>query len=198
MNDVWMELAAWVEAVGTIAAVVGAAWIAARESRWARLREEAVRAEASERERRSRDATKTAALNLAILAATQIHDLHLLLRDEVRRGRVTRVSPSRTLVSSERLLTTFPIQSLPEAEAMVAFSRFPGALATAAEIYANLESEVRAAPEVERSQVFATYAKQMARLDRASQKRLVEFRRALGFEAAAAVEPATDDAKAGA
>ena len=34
------QVAAWVEAIGAIAAVVGAAWVSARESRATRRREE--------------------------------------------------------------------------------------------------------------------------------------------------------------
>ncbi|HXQ12276.1 MAG TPA: hypothetical protein VN805_14870 [Caulobacteraceae bacterium] len=133
LADVWYDASAWVQAIGTIAAVVGAAWVAAGESRAARLREEADRQAAAEREAKALAASRTAAMNLAILAVTQIHDLHALLKDEARRSRVQRVSPSRTLETNERLLTAFPIQSLNDADAMVAFAFFPGALATAAE-----------------------------------------------------------------
>lgn len=170
MDDVWYDAAAWVQAVGTIAAVVGAAWVAAGESRSARRREE-----------QSVAAAHTAALNLALLAASQIHDLHSLLRDEARRGRVARVSPSRTLATTERLLTGFPIQSLNDAQVMIAFSYFPGALATAAEIYGNLESAVRAAPEAEHGDLFSEYAKQMVRLDTAVKGHIGQLRQALGL-----------------
>ena len=64
-------------------------------------------------------ATRTAALNLAILATTQIHDLHIFLLDDAWRGRVTRVSASRMLLGTARMLTGFPIQSLADAPAMV-------------------------------------------------------------------------------
>jgi hypothetical protein len=73
------------------------------------------------------------------------------LVDEAWRGRVTRVSASRALLATERMLTSFPIQSLGDAPAMLEFSRFPASLATAAEIYENLESAVRAAPEPDRA-----------------------------------------------
>lgn len=134
------QAAAWVEAIGTIVALLGAAWVAAGESRATRQREERGRLEGLQREARQVLATKTAALNLAILAATQIHDLHVRLRDEAWQGRVARVSASRALLATERMLTTFPIQSLGDAPAMVAFSEFPTSLATAAEVYANLEA----------------------------------------------------------
>jgi len=182
-ESVWSEAAAWVQAVGTIAAVAGAAWVAARDSRASRRREEWARQELERREARSAIAAKTAALNLAILAATQIHDLHVLSRDEARRGRVERVSPSRTLPATERLLTAFPIQSLGDAPAMVAFSYFPGALATAAEIYANLESAIRAANDTEHSAIFTEYANQMARLDEVVKGRLRELEKALDLKA---------------
>ncbi len=181
MNDFSTDTAAWVEAIGAIAAVVGAAWIAAGESRATRRREERNRLDALQRDRQTLVASKTAALNLAILAATQIHDLHALLRDETHRGRVARVSPSRTLVTTERLLIAFPIQSLGDAAAMVAFSYFPGALATAAEICANLEKAVRAAEDGERAGIFADYAKQIDQLDKAVRRRLDALSEALAL-----------------
>ncbi len=74
--------------------------MAASESRATRRREE--RAEAAIlKEVRGVLATKTAAFNLAILASTQIHDLHVLLVDEAWRGRFTRVSVS--LCASSRV-----------------------------------------------------------------------------------------------
>ena len=75
-------IAAWVEAVGAIAAVIGSGWVAASESRATRRREERVEAQAAGKEERAALATRTAALNLAILAATQIHDLYVLLENE--------------------------------------------------------------------------------------------------------------------
>jgi hypothetical protein len=168
----WSEAAAWVEAIGAIAAVVGSGWVAARDSRAARGREERAEAAAIRKEERGVLATKTAALNLAILASTQIHSLHDLLLDEAWRGRVTRVSASRALLATERMLTSFPIQSLTDATAMVEFSRFPASLATAAEIYANLESAVRAAKAPDRGPIFDASNEQMARLDKATRKQL--------------------------
>ena len=181
MESIWSETAAWVEAVGAIAAVVGAGWVAAGESRAARRREERSRNDAERKEARSLLANQTAALNLSILAATQIHDLHILLRDEAWRGRVARVSPSRTLLSTERMLTAFPIQSLADAPAMVEFSRFPAALATAAEVYANLETAVRAAADADRGAIFVEYTAQMARIDARAQLGLQDLRTTLGF-----------------
>ena len=178
-ETIWSETAAWVEAIGTICAVVGAAWVAAGETRATRLREERARADAQSREDRSVMATKTAAMNLAILASTQIHDLHILLRDEAWRGRVTRVSASRTLLATEHMLTAFPIQSLADAPAMVEFSRFPAALATASEIYSNLETAVRAAKVADRAAIFVEYAQQMERLDGSSTAQMADLRKAL-------------------
>jgi hypothetical protein len=152
-DSIWSETAAWVEAIGVIAAVIGAGWVAASESRATRRREERTEATALRKEERTELATKTAALNLAILAATQINDLHVQLKDEAWRGRVTRVSESRALLATERMLTAFPIQSLDDAPAMVDFSRFPASLATAAEVYANLETAVRAAADAERGAI---------------------------------------------
>lgn len=181
-ESIWTETAAWVEAIGAIAAVVGSGWVAARDSRAARGREERAEAAAILREARGVLATKTAALNLAILASTQIHDLHALLADEAWRGRLTRVSASRTLLATERMVTAFPIQSLGEARAMVEFSRFPASLATAAEIYANLETAVRAAAPADRAAIFAASDQQMARLDKATSQQLGALAKALGLD----------------
>ncbi len=180
-DTVWTEAAAWVEAVGTICAVIGAAWVAASESRASRGREDRAREEARLKDERSILATKTAALNLAILATTQIHELHISLRDEAWRGRIRRVSASLTLLATERMLTAFPIQSLADAQAMVEFSRFPSALATAAEVYANLETAVRAADEAARGAIFVEYTRQMERIDAMAKKALKDLRVALGF-----------------
>jgi hypothetical protein len=177
--SIWWEIAAWVEAVGAISAVVGASWVSARESRAAVAREARARLEADRREERAFLATRTAALNLAILAATQIHDLHVQLDDDAWRGRLTRVSPSHTLLSTERMLTAFPIQSLQDSNAMVEFSRFPAALDTAAEIYANLERLIRAAREVDRAAIFTEYTAQMQRVDAQARLRLDSLRIAL-------------------
>ena len=184
------DAAAWVQAIGAIAAIVGAAWVAAAESRASRRREEHAAGEAEKREERSALAAKTAALNLAILAATQIHDLHVLLRDEARRGRVARVSPSRTLIATESLLIAFPIQTLNDATPMVAFAYFPGALATAAEIYANLETSIRAAKDDKHPEIFGAFAEQMAQLDAAAKRRLHELKTALGLDADGAIPQA--------
>lgn len=184
MNDIWSDAASWVQAIGTIAALIGAAWVAAGDGRAARAREELNRQEAAAREERALLASKTAAQNLAILAATQIHQLHLLAKDETRRSRIVRVSPSRAVASTERMLTAFPIEILCDADAMVAFSFFPGALTMAGEIYANLEAAVRAASDGHRADVFPDYVKQISRLDRAAQSRLAALSRALDLEAA--------------
>src|ERR1700679_4306972 len=128
-DSIWSETAAGVEAIGAIAAVIGAGWVAASDSRATRRREERAEAAAVQKEERIALATRTAALNLAILASTQIRDLHVQLKDEAWRGRVTRVSASRALLATERMLTAFPLQSLGNAPAMVEFSRFPASLA---------------------------------------------------------------------
>jgi hypothetical protein len=182
-GSIWSETAAWVEAIGAIAAVIGSGWVAASESRATRRREERAAAAAILKEERSILSTKTAALNLAILASTQIHDLHVRLVDEAWRGRVKRVSASRALLATERMLTAFPIQSLSDAPAMVEFSRFPASLATAAEIYANLETAVRAANDSERGALFDASNQQMARLDSSAQLQLTALRLALSLNA---------------
>jgi hypothetical protein len=188
MLDVWNDTAAWVQAVGTVAAVLGAAWVAQGESRKSRQREEQAREEALEREQRAQRATRIAALNLAILAATQIRELHALLRDETRRGRLARVSPSLALGANERQLIAFPIQSLNDADAMVAFAYFPGALAMASEVYANLEDAVRSAANDEaRAQIFAEYDHLVANLDRSAHQHLAALKQALGEAGAKAV-----------
>jgi hypothetical protein len=181
-DSIWSETAAWVEAIGAIAAVIGAGWVAASDSRAARRREERAEATAVQKEERIALATRTAALNLAILASTQISDLHVQLKDEAWRGRVTRVSASRALLATERMLTAFPIQSLGDAPAMVEFSRFPASLATAAEVYANLETAVRAAAETDRGAIFDQYNKQMERLDDSTKRHLKALRKSLNLE----------------
>jgi hypothetical protein len=180
----WSAVAAWVEAIGAIAAVVGSGWVAARDSRAARGREERAEAAAVRKEAHGLLATRTAALNLAILATTQIHDLHILLADDAWRGRVTRVSASRGLLVTERMLTAFPIQSLTDAKAMVEFSRFPASLAAAAEIYTNLETAVRAAAEADRGAIFTASDQQMARLDATAGRQLAALAKALGLDVA--------------
>jgi len=181
-DSIWTETAAWVEAIGAIAAVIGAGWVAARDSRAARGREERAEATALRKEERIALATRTAALNLAIMASTQINDLHIQLKNSEWRGRVTRVSASRALLATERMLTSFPIQSLGDAPAMVAFSHFPASLATAAEVYVNLETAVRAAPESDRGAIFDQYNKQMERLDDSTKRQLKALRLALDLE----------------
>ena len=86
------------------------------------------------------------------------------------------------------MLIAFPIQSLTEVTAMVAFSRFPASLATAAEIYANLETVVRAAPDADRAAMFDAGNAQMERLDQATSRQLTIFAKALGLDLA----PLTD------
>lgn len=175
----WSEAAAWVQAFGTIAAVVGAAWVAARDGQAARRREEAMRAETLRREAAGLREVRAAARNLAVLASAQIHDLHHLIRDEARRGRLVRVSASRGLVGSERLLTSFAVQKLDDAAAMFAFARFPALLAAAEEVCANLESALRAAPADQHPALYAEYADQMAQLDTVARQRLRELEQSL-------------------
>ena len=183
LQSFWIVTAAWVEAVGAIAAVIGAGWVAASESRATRGRESRAEASVLRREARLELATRTAALNLAILAATQIHDVHVRLKDESWRGFVTRISASRALLATEHMLTSFPIQSLGDASAMVEFSRFPASLAIAAEIYVNLETAVRAASESDRAALFEASNKQMERLDVAAKRQLTALRKSLRLEA---------------
>ena len=181
-ESVSSQIAAWVEAVGAIAAVIGAGWVATRDSRAMRLREERSEAAALRKEERTVLATKTAALNLAILASTQITDLHVQLNNEAWRGRVTRVSASRALLTTERMLTAFPLQSLGNAPAMVEFSRFPASLAIASEVYANLEKAVRAADEADRGEIFDQYNLQMERLDESTKRQLDALRKLLNLD----------------
>lgn len=188
-DSIWSETAAWVEAIGAIAAVIGSGWVAARDSRETRRREERAEAAALRKEAASDLATRNAALNLAILASTQIHDLHVRLQDEVWRGRVARVSASRGLLATQQMLIAFPIQSLGNAPAMVAFSRFPGSLATAAEVYANLEKAVRAVGEGERNAIFDEYNKQMERLDDMAKTQLSALRTSLNLDAPPDAKP---------
>lgn len=112
----------------------------------------------------------------------QVHGLQALLVDEAWRGRVARVSASRSLLATERMLTGFPLQSLGEARAMVEFARFPASLATAAEIYANLETAVRATKIGDRGTIFDASNEQMARLDKATNRQLAALAGLLGLD----------------
>jgi hypothetical protein len=181
-DSIWSETAAWVEAIGAIAAVIGAGWVAASDSRAARGREDRAAAAALRKEAASELATRHAALNLAILASTQLHDLYVRLKDEAWRGRMTRISASRGLLATQQMLIAFPIQSLGNAPAMVAFSRFPGSLATAAEVYANLEKAVRAAGESDRNAIFDEYNEHMQRIDDMAKTQLSALKTALELD----------------
>ena len=185
MSDVWYNTAAWVQAVGTIGAVLGTAWLAKRESRAAR-----------QREADARVAAKTGALNLAIVAHTQIRNLGQLLRDETRRGRLNHISPSRGFVASQAMLTGFPIQSLEDAAAMSAFSYFPTLLSMAAEVYGHLEEAVRAAEEDDPREIFAHYAEQLAMVESFADERLAALRLALNLPETAAVEAPAEPPRA--
>jgi len=168
VNDVWYNAAAWVQAVGTIAAVIGSAWLAAGASRDARRQA-----------REARIAAKTAALNLAILAHTHVGQLNQLLRDESRRGRLNHISPSRTFLTQQQMLTSFPIESLEDPDAMVAFSFFPGALSMAADLYGHLEEAVRAEEQDDPVEVFNHYAAQMETIEELLRERLEQLKTAL-------------------
>jgi hypothetical protein len=72
---------------------------------------------------------------------------------------------------------------------MVEFSRFPASLATAAEIYGNLESAVRAAAESDRAVIFDASNQQMARLDTSAQHQLTALRKALELQVVEARPP---------
>jgi hypothetical protein len=168
MTDAWYEAAAWVQAVGTIAAVAGSAWLAAGESRAVRRRD-----------REAQLAVETAALNLAIMAHTLVRNLHELLRDETRRGRLNHISPSRSFAANQQMMTGFPIHSLADPAAMIAFAYFPGSLSMAAEIYGHLEEAVRTAEEENPAEVFAHYANQLEMIERHLDERLAELKAAL-------------------
>jgi hypothetical protein len=183
-DSIWSETAAWVEAIGAIAAVIGSGWVAASDARATRRREERADAAVLCKQAASDLATRQAALNLAILASTQIHDLNVRLKDEVWRGRVARISASRELRATQQMLIAFPIQSLGNAPAMVAFSHFPGDLATVEEVYANLERAVRAVAEGERKAIFDQYTPMMERLDDAAMVQLGALRTSLDLDSA--------------
>jgi len=168
LNNFWYNAAAWVQAIGTIAAVIGSAWVANAGSRAARRSAE-----------EAKIAAKTAALNLAILAHTHVSQLLQLLRDEARRGRLNHISPSRTFLTQQQMLTGFPIQSLEDPDAMVAFAFFPGALSMAADLYAHLVEAVRAEEEDDPVEVFTHYAEQMAAIEELLRERLDELKAAL-------------------
>lgn len=168
MSNFWYSAAAWVQAIGTIAAVIGSAWFAARDSRAARRQAEEAKV-----------AAKTAALNLAILAYTHVRQMHELLRDEARRGRVNNISPSRTFLTHQQMLIGFPIESLENPHAMVAFAVFPGALSMAADLFGHLEDAVRAAQDEDPVEVFTHYAQQLAMIEELLRERLDELKAAL-------------------
>ena len=92
------------------------------------------------------------------------------------------VTSSSSIFTYERMLTAFPIQSLNDAPAMVEFSRFPASLAIASEVYANLETAVRAADEANRDKIFDQYNKQMERLDESTKHQLDVLRKSLNLE----------------
>ena len=177
MSNFWYNAAAWVQAIGTIAAVIGSAWFAARDSRAARRQAEDAKI-----------AAKTAALNLAILAYTHVRQLHQLLQDEARRGRLNHISPSRTFLAQQQMLTGFPIESLEDPDAMVAFSFFPGALSMAADLYAHLEEAVRAEADDDPVEVFVHYAEQLAVIEELLRERLEELKAALKLPDSASAE----------
>ena len=62
---------------------------------------------------------------------------------------------------------------------MVEFSRFPASLATAAEIYTNLETAVRATKTNDRAVIFDEYNKQMERLDDSVELQLSKLKKSL-------------------
>jgi len=177
LSNFWYNAAAWVQAIGTIAAVIGSAWFAARDSRAARRQAEDAKI-----------AAKTAALNLAILAYTHVRQLHQLLQDEARRGRLNHISPSRTFLAQQQMLTGFPIESLEDPDAMVAFSFFPGALSMAADLYAHLEEAVRAEADDDPVEVFVHYAEQLAVIEELLRERLEELKAALKLPDSASAE----------
>jgi hypothetical protein len=168
VNNFWYNAAAWVQAIGTIAAVIGSAWVANAGSRAARRNAE-----------EAKIASKTAALNLAILAHTHIRNLLELLRDEARRGRLNHISPSRSFISQQQMLIRFPIESLEDPDAMVAFAFFPSALLMAADLYTHLEEAVRAVEEENPAEIFDHYAEQMVGLEELLQQHLDELKAAL-------------------
>jgi hypothetical protein len=177
VSNFWYNAAAWVQAIGTIAAVMGTAWFSSRDARAARRRAEDARI-----------AAKTAALNLAILAHTHVCQLSLLLRDEARRGRLNYISPSRSFVSQQQMLVGFPIESLEDPDAMVAFAFFPSALLMAADLYTHLEEAVRAAEEENPAEIFEHYSAQMATLEELLQQHLDELKAALNLKDAVAAK----------
>jgi hypothetical protein len=179
LSDVWYNTAAWVQAIGTIGAVLGSAWLAKSESRAARQREAA-----------GRIAAKTGALNLAIMAHTQIRNLGQLLRDETRRGRLNHISPSRGLFANQNMLTSFPIQSLEDAAAMSAFAYFPSLLSMAAEVYGHLEEAVRAVEEDDPHEIFAHYGEQMGMIEAFADERLEALKLALNLPVTAVARAA--------
>lgn len=168
VNNLWYNAAAWVQAIGAIAAVIGAAWVSSRDTR-----------DAARRADEAKIAAKTAALNLAILAHTHVGQLNLLLRDEARRGRLNYISPSRSFVSQQQMLVGFPIESLEDPDAMVAFAFFPSALLMAADLYTHLEEAVRAVEEENPAEIFDHYSTQMAMLEELLQQHLDELKAAL-------------------
>ncbi|MEJ0065301.1 MAG: hypothetical protein WDM85_07490 [Caulobacteraceae bacterium] len=105
--------------------------------------------------------------------------MRLLLRDQAQRGRLNHVSPSRTYLTHQQMLTGFPIESLEDPDAMVAYAFFPGALSMAADLYSHLEEAVRAVDEEDPVEIFTHYAEQMAALEELLQERLDGLKAAL-------------------
>jgi hypothetical protein len=176
MSDVWYNAAAWAQAIGTIGAVIGSGWVAASAGRAAR-----------EQAAQQRIAAKTAALNLAVLAHTFVKRMHELLQDESWRGRLNHISVSHSLLANQQMLLSFPIESLEDPDAMVAFAFFPGGLAVAADLYAHLEEAVRAAEEDDPKEVFDHYIEQMGAMEQHLSDRLHELKAALKLPEAVSV-----------
>ena len=86
------------------------------------------------------------------------------------------------------MLTGFPIESLEDPDAMVAFSFFPGALSMAADLYAHLEEAVRAEEDDDPVEVFVHYAEQLAVIEELLRERLEELKAALKLPDSAGAE----------
>jgi hypothetical protein len=79
------------------------------------------------------------------------------------------------------MLVGFPIESLENPDAMVAFASFPGGLLMAAELFGHLEVAVRAEDEDDPVEVFTHYAEQLTVIEALLSERLEELKAALNL-----------------
>jgi hypothetical protein len=115
--------AAWVQGIGTILAVWAAGQIASRQGREAEARDERARVAELDREKRSQQARRRAALGLAHIARTRIQIIFTLISNPNQRHLlITPTAFISALDQSEANLAAFPIWDVDDVESIEAFS----------------------------------------------------------------------------